>query len=591
MKKVNFIPIDELFRMQQEQLQVAPKKSVVKKKGPMPPSSVHQVQQAATPPPLPPSTLEDLNLPEELMSRLYAHQQQGVEWLHSLHSSTYTGGILGDDMGLGKTFQVVVFLTSLLRTGSAQRVLIVAPVSVLQSWHRELTEHMRPHVRRVLIETAGSDSSKKKRQRLLSDVFNSRYPAVVVSSYQLISNMLDDFAQGEWDYVILDEGHCIKNPSTKLTKAMHCLPSLHRLILTGTPVQNHLTEFWALLDWCTAGRVFGTKKAFADRFEAPILAGRNPAATPHEVALAQNASKQLARLTRPILLQRKKSDQGMEEVLNLPQKTELVVWTALSSTQRKIYEKYLQTREVELAVNRSQYPVEVINHLKTVCRHPFLIEAAEVLKRRLKEKNVPVWAGAGAGGVVDCEDEVDDGDDGDVADLTTMLAAVTMDHADADAEMGSGETPAKAGIAAGSGLKSVWSVAERTPSIDELMRGSAKLRITIKMSRALVAEGHRILIFSQSRMMSDILAKALGEEGLGSVRIDGSVTGKERQRIIDYFNTKPQAPPIALLTTRACGTGVTLIGADRVIIHDPSWNPAEGNACLPTTRNPHPSHL
>ena len=573
MNKINFIPIDELFRMQQEQLQVAPKKSVVKKKGPMPPSVHHQ---AATPPQLPPSTVEELNLPEELVSRLYAHQQQGVEWMNSLHSSTYTGGILGDDMGLGKTFQVVVFLTSLLRTGSAQRILIVAPVSVLQSWHRELMEHMRPHVRRVLIETAGSDTSKKKRQRLLSDVFNSRHPAVVVSSYQLISNMLDDFAQGEWDYVILDEGHCIKNPTTKLTKAMHCLPSLHRLILTGTPVQNHLTEFWALLDWCTAGRVFGTKKAFADRFEAPILAGRNPAATPNEVAFAQSASKQLARLTRPILLQRKKSDQGMEEVLNLPQKTELVVWTALSSTQRKIYEKYLQTREVELAVNRSQYPVEVINHLKTVCRHPFLIEAAEALKRRLKEKNAPV----GAGGVVDCEDEVYDGDDGDVADLTTMLAAVTMDHAEAEVGSGSGATPAKGGgSATGPGLKSVWSVAERTPSIDELMRGSAKLRITVKMSRALVAEGHRILIFSQSRMMSDILAKALCEEGLGSVRIDGSVTGKERQRIIDYFNTKPQAPPIALLTTRACGTGVTLTGADRVIIHDPSWNPAEGIAC------------
>jgi len=75
--------------------------------------------------------------------------------------------------------------------------------------------------------------------------------------------------------------------------------------------------------------------------------------------------------------------------------------------------------------------------------------------------------------------------------------------------------------------------------------------------------------------MCDILQRALCEVGLASCRIDGSITGKERQRIIDYFNTKKAAPPIALLTTRACGTGITLTGADRVIIHDPSWNPAE----------------
>jgi len=576
MKKgaVNFIPIDELFKLQLN-LGNTGGKAGMKWKGPHPAQPrAANVQEnvsgdTATDAEL---TLEgdqckmpvELNLPEELVSRLYAHQLQGVEWLHGLHHSGYVGGILGDDMGLGKTFQIVCFLTGLFRSDSAKRVLIVAPVSVLQTWHRELSEHMRPHVRRIQIETAGRDSTKKKRQRLLSDVFNSRYPAVVISSYQLISNMIDDFSQGQWDYVILDEGHCIKNPSTKLTKSMHCLPSLHRLILTGTPVQNHLSEFWALLDWCTGGGVFGSKRDFSERFEGPILAGRNPAATSHERAMAQHASKQLAQLTRPILLQRKKSDSGMDAVLQLPQKTELVVWVALSSHQRRIYENYLQTREVEMAVNRSQYPVEVINHLKTVCRHPFLIEASEAIKRRAKATTKVGAAGDGD----DCENE---DLEADVACLEHMLAAVNMDGGGSAGAATPNCGGAKRTLVDGS----VWAVAERSPSTDELMRGSIKLQVTVKMSQALVAEGHRILIFSQSRLMCDILQRALCEVGLASCRIDGSITGKERQRIIDYFNTKKAAPPIALLTTRACGTGITLTGADRVIIHDPSWNPAE----------------
>ena len=596
MKKINFIPRDQLVEM------LGGTEAVAKPhKGPKPAlrglqqtllTSTPQQQPkqaAATPVPEPEaSRLEDLQLPEALTSRLYEHQKQGVEWLYTLHSSRYMGGILGDDMGefvfhchcvsasfltlplpppptlsthhlhsgLGKTFQVVCFLTGLFRIDCAKRVLIVAPVSVLQAWQRELSQHMKPNVRRVMIETLGSDTSKKKRQRLLADTFQSRYPSVVISSYQLISNMIEDFAQGEWDYVILDEGHCIKNPSTKLTKAMHCLPSVHRLILTGTPVQNHLSEFWALLDWCTGGGVFGSRKEFSDRFETPILAGRNPTAGAHERAMAQHASKQLAVLTRPILLQRKKSDSGMETVLHLPAKTELVVWVAMSTTQRRIYEKYLQTREVELAVNRSQYPVEVINHLKTVCRHPFLIEASVALKKRAKEKS---------GAFVDCEDE---DLEADVADLEQLLAAVNVGGSPGPA---AAATPAR--LDAGG---SVWAVAGRHPEIEELMEQSVKLEVTIKMALNLVAAGHRILVFSQSRLMCDILESALKEVGLASCRIDGTVTGKERQRIIDFFNTgSERSPPIALLTTRACGTGITLTGADRVIIHDPSWNPAE----------------
>lgn len=175
-----------------------------------------------------------LALPDELVNRMFQHQKEGVEWLHQLHHREL-GGILGDDMGLGKTFQVACLLTGLFRTTPPliQRVLIVCPVSVLSGWQRELLEHLVPHVKRVALDMVTSDMAKKRRQKVLSDVFVSRMNRIVITSYQLLSNMVVDFAEhGTWDYVILDEGHCIKNPSTKMYKAMHSLHSHHRLVLT-----------------------------------------------------------------------------------------------------------------------------------------------------------------------------------------------------------------------------------------------------------------------------------------------------------------------------------------------------------------------
>ena len=174
--------------------------------------------------------ITDLKLPDELKSRMFAHQIEGVQWLYGLHYS-HPGGILGDDMGLGKTFQVNCLITGLMRTNKIQRVLIIAPVSVLPSWNRELVQHLAPYVKRVGIEMCSAEMTKKKRQKILADVFASRNPKVVISSYHLVANMTDEFVGGgSWDYVILDEGHIIKNPTTKLSKVMHMLKSNHRYV-------------------------------------------------------------------------------------------------------------------------------------------------------------------------------------------------------------------------------------------------------------------------------------------------------------------------------------------------------------------------
>ena len=125
---------------------------------------------------------------------------------------------------------------------------------------------------------------------------------------------------------------------------------------------------------------------------------------------------------------------------------------------------------------------------------------------------------------------------------------------------------------------SVFELVGRNPQLEEILQGSAKLRVLVKLCRNLVSDGHRILVFTQSKLMVDIISFVLEAWNLFSYRIDGSTPPEERTRIIDDFNDisdRYNGPMICLLTTKACGVGITLTGADRVIIHDPSWNPAE----------------
>ena len=220
---------------------------------------------------------DDVDVPVEIVNRLFPHQKEGLQWMLDLHGSdTYTGtctptsmhillkmsgrcmsgGILGDDMGLGKTFQVCALLTSLFNhtkstpsisssSSFIQRVLILCPVSVLHNWMRELRDHVAPYVKRLTIDLLNSEVPKPRRLRMLSDTFLSKCPRIVVSSYQLVANMIGSFSQPGmvWDYIVLDEGHIIKNPFTQVTKAMHQFKVRHKLLLTGTPIQVVVCPF------------------------------------------------------------------------------------------------------------------------------------------------------------------------------------------------------------------------------------------------------------------------------------------------------------------------------------------------------------
>eukprot|EP00804_Cyclotella_cryptica_P019629 CCRYP_013986-RB/>CCRYP_013986-RB protein AED:0.03 eAED:0.03 QI:158/1/1/1/1/0.8/5/1739/623 len=211
-----------------------------------------------------------IRLPFSTYQKLYQHQRIGIQWIASLHRDTIKGGILADDMGMGKTMQTLVYLGSMMRAESIHNALIVCPKSVVRTWEREANLVFKEIIPKCKVCAITSDVGKEKRIREFTDAFCSSFkqPRLVVTTYGLISshiaelsNIANNFPEWHWCYVVLDEGHCIKNPSTRISKHVRILcrnKKTRRLLLTGTPIQNNLRELHSLFDWATSGQLLGS---------------------------------------------------------------------------------------------------------------------------------------------------------------------------------------------------------------------------------------------------------------------------------------------------------------------------------------------
>jgi len=225
----------------------------------------------------------ELTLSAKAYDKLYAHQKIGVQWMASLHSNG-VGGILGDDMGLGKTIQTLTFIGGLMRSRSIRNALVVCPLSVLQSWQREAEDAFKNCgvASSAMIRVLDSSVKKSRRSIFLEEALRckSKHPQLIITTYGLVKANVHDF-QGNsdrayWDYVILDEGHQIKNPTTQQHKTCKKIAGdvkTRRLLLTGTPIQNNMKELWALFDWATSARLLGPLKRFKNEYMIPIENG------------------------------------------------------------------------------------------------------------------------------------------------------------------------------------------------------------------------------------------------------------------------------------------------------------------------------
>jgi len=456
-------------------------------------------------------TLDSLNrcgvkieIPRAIFLKLFEHQREGVAW----RFKSGIGGILGDEMGMGKTLSTVTMLGGLMRSGEVKYVLIVCPVSLMVTWNTEAVPVLKKCVPKAQVTMLDSSIPKKRRSERLKMVLTSDLPQLVITTYGLVHQDLlpKDFHGNEtnWNVMVLDEGHKIKNPSTKVNQQCHLIAKKNtfRLILTGTPIMNNLKELWALIDWSTSGKILGTFRDFQQRFSRPIEEGRHKDASPIICQTADEVNTRLKNTIKPYLLQRFKDGAFADK---LPSYKDYVVFTELSKTQRSVYQGYLDSVAVKNAIDGGEFVLAAITKLKKICGHPSLIE------KRLEEKN--------------------------------------------------------------SRRKSV--APEYYLSPKKLVEQSAKLETLIDLLKKLNQEKHRTLIFSQSTRMLDIIERVLFENSFCLSRIDGSIRGRERQDIVDEFNENKLEVNIMLLSTKVGGYGLTINGASRCIIYDPSWNPAE----------------
>ncbi|XP_032372459.1 DNA excision repair protein ERCC-6-like [Etheostoma spectabile] len=480
-----------------------------------------------------------LMLFKELYDKLYDYQRNGVAFLYSLYRDGRKGGILADDMGLGKTIQVISFLSGMYDSDAAKHTLLVMPTSLITNWTKEFAK-WTPGMRVKEFHGVG-----KERTRNLEKV--QRRNGVIITTYCMLINnwqQLSSYHGKEftWDYMILDEAHKIKSTATKTAKSAAAIPSKNRLLLTGTPVQNNLKEMWALFDFACQGTLLGTAKTFKTEYENPITRAREKDATPGEKALGSRMSENLMTIIKPYFLRRTKAEvqknkmngtHPCEEeysdkdskVRNLPKdsgavmptltrKNDLIVWTYLSSVQEDIYRQFLSLDHIKELLMTTRSPLAELNIMKKLCDHPRLLSAAAIAKLGLEESTA--------------ENENMEADTGSIANV----------------------------------------------SDDTLISESGKLVFLFALLERLREEGHRTLVFAHYRKVLDIIQRILGNRGFKVLRLDGTVTQVvERERLITLFQTDKRYS-VFLLTTQVGGVGITLTAANRVVIYDPSWNPA-----------------
>ncbi|XP_040826264.1 DNA excision repair protein ERCC-6 [Ochotona curzoniae] len=317
---------------------------------------------------------EGFRVPGFLFKKLFKYQQTGVRWLWELHCQQ-AGGILGDEMGLGKTIQIIAFLASLsyskIRTrGSNYRfeglgpALIVCPTTVMHQWVKEFHTWWPPFRVAILHET-GSYTHKK--EKLVRDIAHCH--GILITSYSYIRLMQDDISRHNWHYVILDEGHKIRNPNAAVTLACKQFRTPHRIILSGSPMQNNLRELWSLFDFIFPGKL-GTLPVFMEQFSVPITMGGYSNASPVQVKTAYKCACVLRDTINPYLLRRMKSDVKMS--LSLPDKNEQVLFCRLTDEQHKVYQNFIDSKEVYDILNGEMQIFSGLIALRKICNHPDL---------------------------------------------------------------------------------------------------------------------------------------------------------------------------------------------------------------------------
>ncbi|WP_151086311.1 DEAD/DEAH box helicase [Hymenobacter baengnokdamensis] len=411
------------------------------------------------------AAVEDRPLPTGFRGTLRPYQQAGYNWLRFVQDY-HLGGCLADDMGLGKSVQALVMLMERKESGAANGAasLLVLPTSLVHNWINEARK-FTPSLR--LLAYTGTYRTK--------DVAQFADYDVVLTSYGIVRLDTELLASYQFDYVILDESQAIKNPSSTTAQAVRQLRARHRLILTGTPVENSTMDLWSQMSFINPG-LLGTQAFFRKEFVKPI-----------EKHQDESRTRKLHALIKPFVLRRHKAQVASE----LPAKTEHLSYCPLTDEQQQFYEE-----------TKSFYRNKILETL---------------------DGHAPTPVGG------------------------TQLMLLQ-------------------------GLTRLRQIANHPRLADEKYTGeSGKMREILRMIRSVVAEGHKVLVFSQFVQHLSLVRAGLDERQLAYAYLDGHT--RDRQGEVARFQEDPDLQ-IFLISLKAGGVGLNLTAADYVFILDPWWNPA-----------------
>ncbi|KAF3309131.1 hypothetical protein TWF173_011433 [Orbilia oligospora] len=337
---------------------------------------------------------DGFKLPGDIAQSLFDYQKTAVNWLWNLHAKQHTGGILGDEMGLGKTIQTIAFIAGLHYSQLLTKpVLIVAPATVLKQWCNEFHKWW-PCLRVSILHSSGSGmlsiAADKKAEETIDDdeglleVLESATSSkaqkaakkivdkvkakghILISTYTGLSTYHKLLLDTDWECVVLDEGHKIRNPEAKITIAAKQLRSTTRFILSGTPIQNNLRELWSLFDFVYPGKL-GIYQVFNENIAIPIKLGGYAGANSTQIHTAFKCAVVLRELINPYMLRRLKAD-----VAVLPPKQDQVLFCNLVVEQKEAYENYIKSPEAFDILSGKRDVLAGIDVLRKICNHPDL---------------------------------------------------------------------------------------------------------------------------------------------------------------------------------------------------------------------------
>ncbi|KAM0672275.1 hypothetical protein OCOL_000491 [Ordospora colligata] len=447
-------------------------------------------------------------------NRLREYQLEGLNWL--LNRWYYRQScIMADEMGLGKTVQSVTFINTLFtKYEYSAPILIVTPLSIIPHWEREFEAWTDLRVLKYHESRPGRALIAEYEFVLRRNNLEIRLFDVLITTYDTVMAEQEHLSQFHFSVGIFDEAHRLKNSKSKAASVLRTLKFNHKVLLSGTPIQNNISELWSLLNFIDPGR-FASQLSFLDEFKMENI----------------NDVEKLQGLLRPLMLRRMKED--VEK--SIPSKEETIIEVALTMIQKRFYRAILE-RNIEFLTKggKESAPnlLNVMMELRKCCIHPYLIKGAEeqILSGYMKKKK---------------ERSKNEGDT---------------------------EVPAGEGMAAEGENQEVGVLGDIDEYYKVFIQSSGKLVLLDKLLGKL-KEGHKVLIFSQMTRCLDLLAEYLTYRKYKYERIDGGARTENRQAAIDRFSDKESDVFVFLLSTRAGGVGINLTAADTVIIFDSDWNP------------------